>query len=198
MLDERPYHHGNLRAALLQAASEMVAESGLDAASTRALARRVGVAPSAVFRHFKDKKALFTAYAADGFRQLAVRVAEARAETGGSASKQLQAMARTYLTFALENPGLFRVMFRADQIDKADPDLAAAREMLEAALRRGAMRIGSRDSDVPVLVHAAIHGLATLAIETTLEDDLPDDMTGRVASLMAMLRRMVPLLEPLN
>ncbi len=195
MLDERPYHHGNLRAALLQAAADMVAESGLEAASTRALARRVGVAPSAVFRHFKDKRALFTAYAADGFRRLAITVAEARAETGSSPAKQLAAMARAYLTFAFEHPGWFRVMFRADQIDAADPDLAAAREMLYAALRRGALRIGSRDSDVAVLVHATVHGLATLALETELADDLPDDIPGRVGAVMAMVRRLVPLLD---
>ncbi len=195
MLDERPYHHGNLRAALLQAAAEMVAESGLEAASTRALARRVGVAPSAVFRHFKDKRALFTAYAADGFRQLAVAVAEARAAAGAAPSGQLGAMGTAYLTFALDNPGMFRAMFRADQVDLADPDLAAGREMLEAAMRRGAVRIGSRDSDLALLAHGTLHGLAMLTLETSLDAELPDDTAGRVAALMAMVRRMVPLLD---
>jgi AcrR family transcriptional regulator len=148
-----------------------------------------------VFRHFKDKRALFTAFAADGFRQLAVAVAEQRAETGGPPARQLSAIARAYLSFALEHPGLFRVMFRGDQLDLMDPDLLAGRRMLEAALRRRQVEIGAKESDISMLVHAATHGLALLTLETDLAEDLPDDRAGQVAALMAILRRLTPLLD---
>ena len=192
MLDERPYHHGNLRAALLQAAAEMVAESGPEAASTRAIAHRVGVAPSAMFRHFRDKRALFTAYAADGFRRLALAVAEARAEAGDAAERQIAAAGRAYLDFALRDPGLFRVMFRADQINLDDPDLVTARAMLEAALRRGARPRGH--GDAPLLVHAVLQGLASLTLETDLGDELPEGVPGRVGALTDLLGRVSPVL----
>ena len=189
---KRTYHHGDLRAALLEAAAEIVAEEGLEAASTRALARRVGVAPSAVFRHFRDKRALMTAYAADGMRALATSVAE-RAATADTASRRLRERGEAYLDFALEQPGQFRAMFRGDLLDRSDADLAAAEAMLEAALGIGPVELGAEASDLPRLIHAAVHGLATLTLETGLDEALPQDPVERRAALMTMLRRMVPL-----
>jgi AcrR family transcriptional regulator len=72
--DARPYHHGDLRRALLEAAVQAIAEVGPAAVSLRDLARRVGVSHAAPAHHFGDKAGLLTAVAADGFRRLACPV----------------------------------------------------------------------------------------------------------------------------
>ncbi|MBM9594139.1 TetR/AcrR family transcriptional regulator [Roseitranquillus sediminis] len=187
------YHHGDLRAALLRAAAEAIAEDGLDAASTRSLARRVGVAPSAVFRHFSDKRALMTAYAAEGLRDLAGEICRRTAHQNGQAL--LRARAEAYLDFALSQPHRFRAMFRADLLDRSDRELRAAEAMLEGALGQGPVEPGAAANDMPRLAQAAIHGLATLALESGLGDALPDDPAERRPALMAMLRRLAPALS---
>ena len=65
------YHHGDLRAALVRAAMELLEESGETALSLRAVARRAGVSPAAPYRHYADREALVSAVAAVGYRELA-------------------------------------------------------------------------------------------------------------------------------
>src|SRR6266702_4843210 len=73
----RPYHHGDLRRVLLQAAVEAILESGPATVSLRDLARRAGVSHAAPAYHFGDKAGLLTAVAADGFWRLADALREA-------------------------------------------------------------------------------------------------------------------------
>ena len=73
-MSEKAYHHGNLRFALIEAALDILDESGIDAVSIRQVAKRVGVAHSAPANHFKNKRALFTALAAEIFKQLAQKM----------------------------------------------------------------------------------------------------------------------------
>ena len=79
---KRPYHHGNLRAVLLEAALAEIAERGPQALSLRELARRAGVSHAAPAHHFGDKPGLLTAIAAEGFRRLAVVLGEAGGVAG--------------------------------------------------------------------------------------------------------------------
>src|SRR5260221_14141825 len=71
------YHHGDLPAALLRAAIELLEESGETELSLRAVARRAGVSPAAPYRHYADREALISAVAAVGYRELAERLAAA-------------------------------------------------------------------------------------------------------------------------
>ena len=80
--DARPYHHGDLPRALLEAAVEAIEEVGPAALSLRDLARRTGVSHAAPAHHFGDKAGLLTAVAADGFRRLAATLGEAYRATG--------------------------------------------------------------------------------------------------------------------
>src|ERR1700716_1493086 len=104
-----PYHHGDLRAACLHAARELLEEDGSAALSLRAVARRAGVAPSAPYRHYADRDALVSAVAAVGYRELGDYLTAAHAEP--SSIDDLAAVAVAYVRFALERPALFRVMF---------------------------------------------------------------------------------------
>src|SRR4051794_24052197 len=105
------YHHGDLRSALLQTATDMVAKEGTGAVSLRDLAQRVGVTHAAPYRHFKDKDALFATLAEEGFRLLREAMILERDRAGYDALPRLIATGVGYVRFATSHPGHFKVMF---------------------------------------------------------------------------------------
>jgi len=119
-LNERSYHHGNLRSALLAAASKQIEQIGFEALSLRDLAASLDVSRAAPYRHFADRRALLAALAADGFKQLEVEALAAMAKQATPAS-QLAAGARAYLAFAARRPQLFRLMFVSDLLTGDEP-----------------------------------------------------------------------------
>lgn len=123
------YHHGDLRTAILTEAARQVAERGADRLSLRELARGAGVSHAAPAHHFTDRRGLFTALAADGFRLLAAALADA-------APRFIDA-ALAYVRFALEHPGHYEVMFDKSLCNTSDTELAAAEAAAGAELSRG-------------------------------------------------------------
>jgi len=108
--EPRTYHHGDLRAALLEQGIALVETGGIEALSLREMARRTGVSPTAVYRHFPDKKALLAALADEAIRRLGeAQLAASQAAGGGVAG--FTATGRAYVLFALANPGLFRLAY---------------------------------------------------------------------------------------
>src|ERR1700761_5131951 len=103
------YHHGDLRAACVHAARELLEEGGEAELSLRAVARRAGVSPAAPYRHYADREALVSAVAAVGYQELAERLAAAH--PAPSTPDQLASVAVAYVEFALERPALFPIMF---------------------------------------------------------------------------------------
>jgi AcrR family transcriptional regulator len=156
------YHHGDLRAAILAAAAEILEKEGLAALSLREVARRAGVSHNAPYRHFPERESLLAALAADGFALLAETQREAAGAQG------LRGMGEAYVRFALEHPQRFLLMFGgAVQISK-HPDLreVATRtfEGLSGALADRAA--GARGaSDASVAAWALVHGLAHLLMD---------------------------------
>jgi AcrR family transcriptional regulator len=108
---EKPYHHGDLRAALIRAGLAILAEEGVQALSLRAAARRAGVSHAAPYRHFADKEALLAAIAEEGFNVLAAEVEAARERFPASPREQLEESGWAYVRFALAHPDHLRVMF---------------------------------------------------------------------------------------
>jgi AcrR family transcriptional regulator len=108
-LKRSSYHHGNLKQALIDAATQMILETGIGSVTMRALARRVGVSPAAYAYHFPDKASLLVAIAAEGFRKLNSYFDDASKET--EPLDKLSVLGRRYLDFSLEYPGHYRVMF---------------------------------------------------------------------------------------
>ena len=94
------YHHGDLRAACVGAALELLEEGGARALSLRAVARRAGVSPAAPYRHYADREALVSAVAAVGYRELAERLAAAH--PAPSTPDQLASVGVAYVQFAIE------------------------------------------------------------------------------------------------
>jgi AcrR family transcriptional regulator len=151
------YHHGDLRAALLRAAGELLEEQGLAGLSLREAARRAGVSHNAPYRHFPDRSALLAALAAAGFRMLGEEMAGKSGRERGEA----------YVRFALAHPNRFRLMFGGQIEIGRHAELRAAAagtyEGLVAAFR------GQGDIANPETAAAAAwaltHGLAHLLLD---------------------------------
>lgn len=164
------YHHGNLRAQVLDSAAALVAEGGPDVLSLRELARRAGVSHAAPAHHFGDRRGLFTALAVRGFERLAAALAAS--VTAGAFDETAVA----YVRFARAEAGLFAVMFRPELLDPADPELRAARERAGALLREGldavpAERIVIDRAAARDAAWALVHGIAVLALAGAITDD---------------------------
>jgi AcrR family transcriptional regulator len=124
----RPYHHGNLRAAMVQSALALLEANGLGELSLRRAAREIGVSQTAPLYHFGNKLGLLVAVATEGFRRLlAHRQALLAGET--SAHGRLRAAMLAYVEFGLANPALFRLMTGPEvrnRVHDADLEQAAS------------------------------------------------------------------------
>jgi AcrR family transcriptional regulator len=113
------YHHGDLRAALIQAADEIIAEGGIEAFSLRAAAQRAGVSPAAPAHHFGSAKGLLTEVALLAFERVGRYIEEAGHSDDVVAD--MRALSLAFVTFAVDHPGHFRLMFRNDLVNRSDP-----------------------------------------------------------------------------
>jgi AcrR family transcriptional regulator len=125
-----PYHHGNLRKALLDAALAAIREAGITALSLRDVARRAGVSHAAPAHHFKDKAGLLTALATDGFERFAQAQRDARERGGADLLARFSWTGWAYVMFADQNREYFEIMFRPELLNRDDP---AYREAANAA-----------------------------------------------------------------
>jgi AcrR family transcriptional regulator len=182
----RAYHHGDLRAALLDEAAAMIAEGGAASVTMRALGERLGVSRAAPYRHFADKTALLVAVAAAGFDRLGDRL---RTVDTGAARPSLDRLRRTgeeYVRFALENPAHYRLMYGKEALTRAD--LPALREaandlfeqmvdVIRAHQQSGAIKRQDPRAQAYV-AWSALHGLASLWIEGQIQ--ATDDIDGLI------------------
>jgi AcrR family transcriptional regulator len=156
------YHHGNLRAALLNRTGEVIARDGVAAVSLRALAADVGVSHTAPRHHFGSRDGLLTAYAAQGYDLLAGALGAVR-ERGGS----FVDVGVAYVRFASEHRAHFAVMFDADVLIAEDAGLVAAQGRAMDEIRRGVDALGdpAAKADMAAATIAGwsmMHGLAVL------------------------------------
>jgi AcrR family transcriptional regulator len=176
----RPYHHGDLRNALIEAGLRLLEARGPEAMQDdlglREVAREVGVSPTAIYRHFPDKHALKAALAAEGLARLAQRQQQASARAGRGAAGFL-ASGLSYVHFAAEHPVLFRLMFshaQPDDLLDASPDTVSA---AMRGLRQDIAQLMPADwSDAQrkaAALHAwaLVHGLALLVLDRQIPAD---------------------------
>jgi AcrR family transcriptional regulator len=186
----QPYHHGDLRRALIETALVLVTEEQDWAFSLREVARRAGVSHQAPYNHFPEKQDLLAAVAIVGFERL--RDGMKRATTGlDDPEALLAAIGRTYVRLGLENPALYRLMFGPAIADAGPGDRpmavrsagAAARAVLEEAIQRGAHSgVFAIPADSPkdqiLAAHvfwSAVHGLTMLALDRLMAPEVTVD-----------------------
>jgi AcrR family transcriptional regulator len=165
---DAPYHHGDLRDALIGAAQQILEAEGLAALSLRGVARRAGVSPAAPYHHFPDKQALLDAVAERGFDALTAAMTTRMDKVGGSTAR-LDASGIGYVAFAVANPALFGLMFSPiGQSPSAGTSLDLARQRAYAVLQKAAAaasRGGKASADECLRLWALVHGIAKLVLE---------------------------------
>ena len=190
MMTKNSYHHGDLRAALLENGLRLLAHGGTpDKLSLRQVAREAGVSATAVYHHFPDKSALLDALAEEGLGRLAAAQHQASDLAGGGVAG-FAATGRAYVAFALENPALFRLIFgtRRSVLDDAEGEIPEAVEFLLS--NAAALAPEGADQNVGRVIAirswAMAHGLSLLIlggqvpfsqqlIDEVLNPDAPDD-----------------------
>jgi AcrR family transcriptional regulator len=190
----KPYHHGDLRSALLAAGEAMVERVGVEALSLRELTREIGVSNNAPRRHFPSKQVLLDALALQGFERLGAVLNRAASSEEPDFVRRLTKLAHAHIRFAVKHQSLFRLMFAAKQRPDAPSDLI---EASHKALMVGPMTISYGQSigevvhgdaqRLAITVFAAVEGLISLSsggkvngmpIEKATENCIADIMLG--------------------
>ncbi len=166
MTKKKSYHHGNLRRALIDTATEIIRERGMPEFTLRELARRLGVTHAATYHHFKDKRALLTAVAEDGHVALLERL-EAVVAEGGARDHVIGRVGEAYIAFADENAAHFGVMFSYHPEHVGGPtgkiEELFTRLVLEAQL---ADLLPEGDgAELALSIWASYHGVASLLVQ---------------------------------
>lgn len=170
-----PYHHGNLKEALLETALEVIDTEGLDAITLRDLTQRLGTSRTAVYRHFESKEALILGVIEKGYEQLNLLFTPIFEDRTQSVAERFETMGRVYLNFAIEHPNLYRLLFgekyrqeREEVCDYKDENRSAGLYALIGLLLEAQEEgiIAQVDPMVQAAtVWASIHGLASLLID---------------------------------
>jgi AcrR family transcriptional regulator len=163
------YHHGNLRAALIQCGLELIERKGIHALTLREIGKQLGVSGSAPYRHFKDKAALLSAIGEAGFVEFGNVVEACRKDAGEGFAAQMDAMALAYARFADQHRAQFEVMFAALRESRA-AEIGGGRSLriLEEIIRE-AQQTGEVHQGDPALlarvVWALVHGASMLRMD---------------------------------
>jgi AcrR family transcriptional regulator len=172
----RPYHHGSLRPALLEAAERALDRGGVQALSLRELAREIGVSHAAPRRHFADKQALLDALAEDGFERLGHAMTAAVDAAGDHLEPRLKALARTYVRFATDHAPLLDLMYAgkhrpgAERLrESADRAFEAPLRLITEAAAKGEI-VASDALQVGIVTWSTFHGIAAMANNGMLGD----------------------------
>ena len=188
----KPYHHGDLKHALIEAGVGVLAEQGVEGLNLREVARVAGVSHAAPYRHFADKQALVAAIAEDGFNKLAQEINRVAAKPFSTAAGKLTAAGQAYIRFALQHPDHFRIMF--SHVDERTENTALYKvskvgfvfltRVIEAGQAAGELRVAN-SLEVAKAMWAMMHGLATLVVEQQLAPDPRKPVTRKQAEEMA-------------
>lgn len=174
------YHHGDLRAALIDETERMIADNELGRVTLQELGRRLGVARSAPYRHFKNKNELLCEVATRAFERSRDLSRAIRLDPALAPAAQLRALARAYFEFAVENPDFYRLMYREGLVGEAEsPALAAMREqdfaelvlMLERAQAEGVIAAGDLETQA-LFCWAPFHGMASFVVDQHIPKEL--------------------------
>ena len=175
---EKPYHHGDLRRVLIDAALKLAEEGGPEAVSVREAARRAGVSPGAPFRHFQSRGALMTAVAEEAQRRFRVKIDAALATApAGDPLKRFRSFGLAYLRWAMRNPAHFEIISsgrhfdhdgaRALSQDNAEL-IALTGRILADAFARGQLKGQLRSADlkrIQIAGRALVYGFARMNVD---------------------------------
>jgi len=203
-MTRRPYHHGDLRAAMLKAAEAILDRDGLEALTLRAAAREAGVSHAAPPHHFGDLSGLLSVLAASGFVRFRAHLLAAAEAAGDDPQARLTALGAAYIGFARAYPGLFQLMFRSERLDWSVAALAEAATAAFALLTSDADSGGGADCgrlgfDRLVLAMSRwslVHGAAMLSLDGRLDTFAAKEGVDVGALVVGIARHLPPAPPP--
>ena len=177
------YHHGDLRAQLIEATRALVEEKGPDHFSVSEACRRAGVSTAAPYKHFKDKDEMLRAVALEGMRRQRDQMRVELESYAPGTLERIVALGRVYVRFAVTEPGVFRLMFglsethadHGELVDTGNSTFMVVQQ--EVARCRGGETVEDGDMHLAFLLWSFVHGLSFLTIDGKLaEKSLPVDI----------------------
>lgn len=171
--ETKPYHHGDLKNALIRAGTEILAREGVAGLSLRKVAKQAGVSHAAPYAHFTDKQALIAAISTEGFRQFDERMRATREVHAPLPSRLLEEIAWAYVQFAMDDPDRFKIMFSSilekekeypEFVEMSQKNFQQVVEVVEVCQRAGVLREGDAEL-LAVSVWGAVHGFVMLLLE---------------------------------
>jgi AcrR family transcriptional regulator len=193
-----PYHHGDLRQALIAEGLRLIQEKGLQSLTLRELGRRLKVSRSAAYRHFADKDALLSTICQLGFERFANALSEARDGAGSTFSGRIRAMGLAYVRFAIENRSHFEAMFGSGFEGENPEQWKATESSRSFQILVDVVRDGQRSREVrsgdPMLfasfIWSTVHGISVLRLFDRFDTGTPGGEYMKVSSeiLVAGLR----------
>lgn len=181
---DRPYHHGNLRAALLAQAEQTLRQHGLDGLSLRELARQIGVSHAAPRRHFADRQALLDALAESGFARLGAELRGAAERAGEDYEARLRATNLAYVRFAVNDAALLELMFAGKHREQAgalheaaDRAFLVILQLIEEGQAGDALEPGDPER-IGLLLFATMQGIAALVTAGIVAPDQVDSLVA--------------------
>ena len=199
--ESRPYHHGDLRRALLDAALQLVAERGIHNFTLREVARQAGVSHNAPYHHFADKAELVAALTVEGFKALELAVRSTYEQTPGTPLERTLAIGNTYVRFALENPAKFSLMFRPELHQSshgkceyndavksaADATVQVLLDGIAASQQAGLLRTDLSLDTLALTFSSTMHGLTMLLIDQILVKEKGPSSIEETEQLMSQV-----------
>jgi AcrR family transcriptional regulator len=198
-----PYHHGDLKNALIAAGVEILSKEGVAGLSLRKVAQKAGVSHAAPYAHFVDKQALIAAISTEGYRRLYASIHAATDRHKSDAAAQLVEAAWAYVKFALEDPDHFKVtlsgVVEKEQdypsfVEISKKSFALVVAIVTACQREGVLKEGPPDL-VAVGVWSLMHGLVSLLLEHQVPHSIERRLSVR-GMLVATLGQIAHLDHP--
>ncbi|GAA6135593.1 TetR/AcrR family transcriptional regulator [Oceaniserpentilla sp. 4NH20-0058] len=195
----QPYHHGNLRLALINASVDIIRAQGVAGLSLRKLADAVGVSRTAPYHHFKDKDALLAAVASEGFSVLHKLLDQVSIEPNDPLNKILERSVMDYLNFAIKHPTEYELMFGAAlwqdkqqaEFQRTAKDCFRQYVILFEKLQSSS-KINTQESPLRLaqITWATLHGLARLASDGVFaqKEDIHSIAQTAISQLVITLR----------
>ena len=186
-MGKRPYHHGDLKNALIGAGAEILARDGVGGLSLRKVAARAGVSRTAPYAHFADKQALIAAISTEGYRRLYRKIKAVIEKNSSLPERQLLEMGSAYMDFALKDPDLFKITFSGViEKERNYPDLVEIShatfqlliEVTKACQSAKILEAGPAEK-LAIGIWSSVHGFVCLLLDNQIPRGIMRKMNKR-------------------
>lgn len=181
-MNGKPYHHGDLKNALIQAGIEILAQEGVYGLSLRKVARTAGVSHTAPYSHFSDKQGLIAAISTEGYNRILAKIEKVWQVYEQEPLKLLALSAWEYVQFGMEDPELFKITFSGvvekekdypALVEAAQVSFSRLKQIVERCQAAGILPLGPTDLGA-VSLWSAIHGLVILRLDSQISHSVMD------------------------